>query len=324
MNNKIDLSIIIPVYNVAPFLKQSLDSIFNIECAQIEVIIVNDGATDGSAEIVHQYCVKYAHRCRRIDQKNAGVAAARNAGIDIAQGEYVAFFDPDDWVVADYYPSLLRLAKTHSLDIAHGNAIYHFEGRSADCLVYQDDLPETLMSGYDTLRYRLSNKTLRHMSCFHLYRRSMLEQDGLRFVRGRLHEDVPWLTKAFLLAGRVMYNGNPGYFYRQRIRHFNQEETDARFEKIIYSSIANILDLEEMAVRIDSDPELASLIRWQLVDGGLSVFHKLSKIADPSARRRIRQYFREQSLYRTLWRNATLFSQHRRIARNWLQGLLKA
>ena len=324
MTDAIRLSLIVPVYNVAPFLPRCLDSLLAQDLNGIEIIVVDDGATDECPSILADYQASYPGLLTVIRQENAGLSEARNTGLDHAKGTYVAFVDSDDWIDPTYYRRLLDLAVEHDLEMAHGNAVFHFEGRREDQLIYQDDLSADVMSGRAVLHKRLAEKTFLHMVWMHLYRRDFIEANRMRFIRGRIHEDVLWTTQAFLLAKRVAYDPTPGYFYRQRIRRYTQAQTDARFEVIIDSSIRNALGLAEMADALGDDPVLAGLIRWQLVDGGLSVFHKLRKIADSATRCRVRQQCRELKLYGTLWRSATLFSQRRRIARNWLQGLFKA
>ncbi len=324
MTDTVRLSLIVPVYNVAPFLPRCLDSLLTQDLNGVEIIVVDDGATDDCPAILADFQAAHPGVLNVIRQENAGLSEARNTGMDQAKGTYIAFVDSDDWIDPVYYRRLLDLAVAQDLDIAHGNAVFHFEGRREDQFIYQDDLSTEVMSGRAVLHKRLKEKTFLHMVWMHLYRRDFIEANRMRFIRGRIHEDVLWTTRAFLLAQRVAYDPTPGYFYRQRIRRYTQAQTDARFEVIIDSSIRNALGLAVMADSLKDDPTLAALIRWQLVDGGLSVFHKLRKISDPATRRRVRQQCRELRFYGTLWRNATLFSQRRRIARNWLQGFLKA
>ncbi len=319
----VTLSLIVPVYNVAPYLAQCLDSLLAQDLDGVEIIVVDDGATDECPAILASYQEAHPGALTVIRQPNAGLSAARNTGLDKASGQYVAFVDSDDWIEPSYYRRLLELAISQDLDMAHGNAIFHFEGRREDQPIYQDALSTEVMHGREVLRKRLAERTFLHMVWMHLYRREFIEMHGMRFIPGRIHEDVLWTTQAFLLARRVAYDPAQGYFYRQRIRRYSQAASDARFATIIDSSIRNALGLAEMADGLGEDAELAGLIRWQLVDGGLSVFHKLRKIADPEIRRQVHRQCRELGLYPTLWRSATLFSQRRRIARNWLQGLFR-
>lgn len=97
MNMKV--SIIVPVYNAAPYLRECIDSLVNQTWKDIEVILVNDGSTDASGEI----CESYLDDPRVIYyyQVNAGVSAARNAGLDLATGKYICFVDSDDWLELD-------------------------------------------------------------------------------------------------------------------------------------------------------------------------------------------------------------------------------
>lgn len=90
------ISVIVPVYNVAPYLNTCLDSIINQSYQNLEIILVNDGSTDESLSICEQYHSK-DNRIKIINQSNQGVAAARNTGIDVAKGKYLTFIDPDDW-----------------------------------------------------------------------------------------------------------------------------------------------------------------------------------------------------------------------------------
>lgn len=323
MSQPVLLSIIVPVYNVAPFLETCLQSLVAQDLSGIEIILVNDGSTDDCPAILARYAAAHPDALRLITQANAGLSAARNSGLDQARGKYIAFVDSDDWIDPAYYRRLLQLAIAEDLDMAHGNAMFHFEGRRDDHPIYQDDLPPTVMPGREVLRRRLAARNFLHMVWMHLYRRDFIEAQRMRFVPGLIHEDVLWTTQAFIHAKRVAYDPTPGYFYRIRVRPFTPGESEIRFEKIIASSIANAEGLAGMAAALADDPELQQLIRWQLVDGGLSVFHKLRRITNPEIRRRIKRQLKEKKAYSLLWNNATLFSQRRRIARNWLTNVLK-
>jgi hypothetical protein len=142
----------------------------------------------------------------------------------------------------------------------------------------------------------------------------------MRFMPRLIHEDVLWTTRAFLQAQRVAYDPTPGYFYRQRIRSLAADVMDQRLDAVIASSVHNARGLTDLAASLREDPELQRLLRWQLVDGALSIFHKLRKVTSPGLRRRLYRELRHDGVYALLWNNATKTAQRRRIARTWLKS----
>ena len=313
------LSLVVPVYNVAPFLERCLANLAAQNLDGMEIVFVDDGSTDDSPVILARYAAKHP-QMRVIRQDNGGLSAARNTGLDHITGEYVAFVDSDDWIEPGYYRRLLELARAKNLDIAHGNAMYHFEGRREDHPIYRDALSTEVMTGREVLRRRLAEKTFLHMVWMHLYRRDFIERLGMRFVPRLIHEDVLWTTRAFLEAQRVAYDPTPGYFYRQRIRPLPADLMDQRLDAVIASSVHNARGLADLAAPLREDPELQRLLRWQLVDGALSIFHKLRKVNAPDLRRRLYRQLRHDGVYALLWNNATETAQRRRIARAWLKS----
>ena len=117
------ISVIVPVYNVAPYLPKCLDSICNQTLKDIEIICVNDCSTDNSLEILKEYAQNDT-RIKLIDFKeNKGVSAARNAGIKTAQGEYIGFVDSDDWIDLNFYEKLYEYAIRTHCDVAKSEMI---------------------------------------------------------------------------------------------------------------------------------------------------------------------------------------------------------
>lgn len=314
------LSLIVPVYNVAPFLSRFLESLGTISAESAEILIVDDGSTDECPRLLSEFA-SARPQVRILRQENAGLSAARNTGLGLASGRYIAFADSDDWFDEGYYERLLGLCVEHGLDMAVGNAAYHFEGRRADCPIFTDSVSSGVIRGADFLRARLRDRSFLHMVWMHVYRRELIESRGLRFAPQRIHEDVPWTTRALLFAERLMYDPAPGYHYRQRVRRFDPEETDRRLALVIESSLENARDLDAMALGLENDPELQRLVRWQLVDGALSIFHKLRKFYSARARRECQRRLRREGLHSLLWRNAVELRQKRRIARNYLKAL---
>lgn len=317
------LSLVVPVYNVAPFLPRCLESLASEPAETTEVILVDDGSTDECPRILAAWAGARPH-ARLVRQPNAGLSAARNAGLEQARGRYLAFVDSDDYYDPGYYGRLASLCDAENLDLAIGNASYHFEGRRADYPIYADSPPAGVIRGADFLRHRLRNRSLLHMVWMYVYRRAWLEPHRMRFVPGLIHEDVPWTTRALLLARRALYDATPGYHYRQRVRRFSPEDADRRLRAIIDSAAHNARALAELADGLADDAELQHLLRWQLVDGGLSIFHKLRQLSSAQARRERLQCLRHDGVLALLWRNATEFAQRRRVARNYLKSLLGA
>lgn len=111
------ISIIIPIYNVEKYLNKCIDSILNQTYSDLEIILVDDGSTDKSSEIC-EYYKEIDNRIRVIHKKNGGLSEARNVGIDIAKGEYIAFLDSDDWADENLYKRLYQLSQKYSSDIS--------------------------------------------------------------------------------------------------------------------------------------------------------------------------------------------------------------
>ena len=111
------ISVIIPVYNVAAYLPECLESILVQDYANLEIILIDDGSTDDSGVICNNYAQKDA-RVKVIHQKNGGAAAAKNAGLRVATGEYLAFADSDDYLEPDAYSHMMMLLKQSGADAA--------------------------------------------------------------------------------------------------------------------------------------------------------------------------------------------------------------
>ena len=148
------ISVIVPVYNVKPYLQKCVDSIRNQTYQNLEIILVDDGSTDGSGELCDQYANKDS-RVIALHQKNAGQGAARNLGLDTAHGEWVGFVDADDWIDLNYYEKLVQASETADADMAccdrriydeEGNLTY--EAKIVEGKAYQIDDVEDYVYRY--------------------------------------------------------------------------------------------------------------------------------------------------------------------------------
>ena len=120
------VSIIVPVYNVVDYLSDCLESLVKQTLDDIEIICVNDGSTDSSLIVLEKYEKQYDF-IKIINQRNKGLASARNAGIAAAKGEYLGFVDSDDWIDTEFYEKLYEAAKRHNTDIAAASIIRKIE-----------------------------------------------------------------------------------------------------------------------------------------------------------------------------------------------------
>lgn len=214
------LSVIIPVYQSEPYLRQCLDSICGQTLRDLEIICVNDGSTDGSLGILREYEGRDS-RLRVVNQENMGPAIARNAGLELAAGEYIGFLDSDDYIDSDYFASMLRAATSHDADIVLNNNVLREEAgasRQYRGSYYQKQLPE----GEFLDKYFAADCTVCLLYA-HLYRASMIRRHSIRFQAHRFHhkddyfhEDEYFHRLAHYHADKVFAYSGPEYHYVSR------------------------------------------------------------------------------------------------------------
>ncbi|MDR2481141.1 MAG: glycosyltransferase [Spirochaetaceae bacterium] len=150
------VSVIIPVYNTAPYLRRCLDSVCNQTLRDIEIVCVNDGSTDNSLDILNEYAAR-DRRSKVIDfPENKGVSAARNAGIDAAEGECIGFVDSDDAVEPDFYAGLYRQAIKTGAEIVKGEVrVAGYDGIARNLHISRETrLSRVRFSGFSTAIYK--------------------------------------------------------------------------------------------------------------------------------------------------------------------------
>lgn len=213
-------SVIIPVYNTAPYLAACLDSVF-AQPKEVEVICVNDGSTDPSAEILQAYKEQHPQMVV-LTQTNAGLSAARNAGIRAATGEYVLFLDSDDCLQPNALADLENAVVANSPDIVAFNSTLWFaenteEERTEPNTPFNHTEARVFNCGMDYLRRFVQQRGWGpSAACFYAYRREMLKENRLAFPVGMLHEDELFVPQALCLAGQVVTLPQSLYLYRMR------------------------------------------------------------------------------------------------------------
>ena len=183
------ISVIIPVYNVEKYLRRCLDSVIVQTYRNLEIICVDDGSVDESGKICDQYAVRDA-RIKVIHQENQGLSAARNRGLDAAEGEYIAFVDSDDYILEDMYKKMLDKLLNYNVDLCVCQWQYEFsDGRQ---VVKKKNIDPTIYGRKTSLEfarflYRGNYENGVVVAAWtKLYRRALL--DTIHF-EGRIHED---------------------------------------------------------------------------------------------------------------------------------------
>lgn len=232
MNPKI--SIVVPVYNVENYLYQCLNSLVNQTLEEIEIIVVNDGSTDQSSEILSDFEKHYPHKIKCIHQVNQGISAARNNGVTIATGEYLAFIDSDDFIELNTYEELLNLA--NNADIVLCDIEYYWDSNNAKNYV---------MKGLSPLYndVKMPNRALLSplFSWNKIFKREFYLKNNITFHLGTWYEDLEPMTFMLAMADEVHYLEKTLIHYRQR----NNSIMSSRNEKC-----KDIFDvLEDIVVR---------------------------------------------------------------------------
>ena len=215
MNKSELISIIVPVYNAAPYLDKCISSILAQTHRNIELILVNDGSTDNSLEVCRAYAQKDP-RIKVLTQENRGLGATRNAGLAQAAGAYIGFVDSDDYIAPNMMQTLLENALSHGADFV-GAGYYQAElhsdktepffhvGYPFDTPIHREKLMELLRD--------VHSGNLLWFCCRNLYRKTVLDRVGLRFSEENVIEDSLFNLEYLANCDSMVLIREPLYYY---------------------------------------------------------------------------------------------------------------
>lgn len=200
-----------PVYNVEKYVGKCLTSLMEQTFSDFEVICVNDGAKDASPDILHHFESRYDNIVV-IDQKNAGMSQARNAGMRVARGEYLAFVDSDDYVAPTYLEELYSACVQNDADIAC--CYYYFHFIDSDFLFEYPFRCKGAFTRGQAMNKLLRDVQIQSLVWNKLYKRSLFADYGITFP-SMCFEDMATASRIFAHAGKVAVIDRPLYYYNQ-------------------------------------------------------------------------------------------------------------
>lgn len=214
ISNKPYFTIIVPVYNVAKYLNVCVDSILRQSYKSFEVLLIDDGSTDGSSDICNQYAGKYKY-ISVIHRENGGLSAARNTGLEYAKGKYVLFVDSDDYIADHTLQTFFDETYNSEIDIvaAYGYKFSEENGIEPG-LEFRKGLDGTV-SGNDFFSNSLYQGKFTAGAPYYLTSISIIKDNGLLFGEGLLHEDELWTPILLLHAKSIIDLKFRFYYYRK-------------------------------------------------------------------------------------------------------------
>lgn len=247
------ISIIIPAYNVEKYIEDMLKDVINQTFTDFEAIIINDGSTDGTQNIVDEYCKKDS-RLKSIIKENGGVSSARNAGLDIAKGEYVVFWDPDDAIPKKSLEYLYDCITKENADMAIGMRVLDsgmevIRAASLSQLISQQEI---------------SKMDDRHVwvfsACNRLFKRSIIEEYNIRFKNISLGEDSVFWLEYMGYCNKIAGCSKDVYIYKRRLFLDNADSLTQKKDRYYEGYFEQYIGyLEEMANKLflntDESPE---------------------------------------------------------------------
>ncbi|HGL1892625.1 TPA: glycosyltransferase family 2 protein [Streptococcus pneumoniae] len=276
------VSVIIPVYNVEKYLRRCLDSVVNQTYKDIEVILVNDGSPDNSKEICEEYVAKYSN-IQLINQKNAGLGAARNTGLQYITGNAVTFVDSDDWLELDAIEYYVASMKKSDADIVVTQMIRkkeYFSNEGTNGMTIKEEVlnQEQFAKKY----FKIDGNNIEYYACAKLYKREIARE--VKYPVGLFAEDVPAAFGYIIRSQKIFYSTKVTYNY-----FFNDNSLTAKFTDKDFD-LEKIWDLvvEEAKVYGNEDYILYAKVNRYRID-----FNLLCRIALSENKSDIEKYSQE-------------------------------
>ncbi len=222
------VSIIVPIYQVEKYLEKCLESLVNQTLEEIEIILVNDGATDNSSNIAKEYQKKYPNKVVYLEKKNGGLSDARNFGIPKATGEYIAFLDSDDYVELITYEEMYQLAKKENSDMVECDFIWEYANKTKEDigLIYHG-------------KHEMIEKA-RVVAWNKLIKREILEKTKIEFPKGYQYEDVEFTYKLIPHLEKISFLKKAYIHYVQRNNSISNSQNERTKE--IFEILEHVID----------------------------------------------------------------------------------
>ncbi len=312
------LSIIITVYNREKYIARCIESVLNQNLDDYEVIIINDGSTDNSHNIIKQYADKYKDRIKYIKKENGGVSSARNEGIKQANGEYITYIDSDDYAEQNCYKEIYELAKKNNYDIV----MYDAKKVFADRTEYMEALEGIYQGKITKKEYILS------MPCpwNKLIKKEIIQKADFCFPEKILYEDYAMIPTLVNVANNIFY------YKKQVINYYMSEESIMRDNgfKEKYLDIFKASEILKENIDMSIYKEELEFIYWEnlLVNFSLlfykyNKFEYIDRIADIMQKEfphwKKNKYIKKQSIKKKIY--AILFFKKKYIILKKLQKL---
>lgn len=206
------ISIIVPVYNTEKYLKKCLDSLINQTFKDMEIIIINDGSTDNSEDIIKEYQEKYSNKIKSYKKENGGLSSARNYGITKANGEYIAFIDSDDYIDLELFEKLEKEINNNTdlikIKLSKVNNKYE-QVEKIDGPVFSNK------TGEEAFNELVFKDILIEPACLYIYKKEIFIKNNFKFALSKYNEDFGLTPLIILKSGSVSSLDIYGYYYLQ-------------------------------------------------------------------------------------------------------------
>lgn len=279
MKNQIKTSVIIPVYNTKPYLKACIESVLAQTQKEIEIILVDDGSTDGSTQIIKEYEARYSF-IKAIFQSNQKQGAARNAGVRVASGKYIYFLDSDDFISENLLEDCYCLAEKNRLDFVMFDAKAVAEGE------IETTRPDLSIENYDRKNLQISDRVFSGIEFWKGYfnrggiyfcavllyiNADFLKENGLEFEEGVYYEDNDWAARLYTKAKRIFYLPEALYYRRYR----NGSTMTENYNEIHWNSCIHLFKKQWLALLNTEEPlvrDMNLIVLLGLLDRAKTIF----------------------------------------------------
>lgn len=262
-------SFIVPVYNGEKYIERCLNNLINQTYSNFEIIIINDGSTDNSKEILKNFTIKHKNKINLIDQENKGLSVSRNIGISKAQGDYLLFIDIDDI----FYINGLKIIN-ENLDEKYD--LIKFNWTSNKDLLGKAENMLQVFSGPEALENLINRKQVFEMATLYAYRKEYVREIDFKFKEGRYHEDFGSIPIIILKAKNILFLNQVFYFYDQtnessiiRTKNYNKILNKAKDILLFF------IELEEEIKKISIDKKTEELFMSYNANAVISKINEL-------------------------------------------------